>query len=276
MRKVVHLSDLHFGRTRPELLDPMVDAVNGLGPDIVAISGDFTQRARNWQFREARAFIDRIEARCLCVPGNHDVPLDNPVLRFLAPWRRYRRWIDEELEPVHVDDEIAVVGINTADPKAWQRGVVRPRSMQRVCGRLSAAEAACMQIVVAHHPFEQLPGEKKELMPGAAEAVARLSTCGAQIVLSGHLHSWRAAPFTLPKGHAGILQIQAGTGLSTRLRGEANDFNLLTIESDAVTVERFVAEDGESSFERTSALVFRREGDGWADGVTQEPETVEA
>ena len=59
--RLIHLSDLHFGRDRPELMRPLLDAVNGLSPDLVAISGDLTQRAFDSQFRAARAFIDRIE-----------------------------------------------------------------------------------------------------------------------------------------------------------------------------------------------------------------------
>ncbi|WP_413220367.1 metallophosphoesterase [Tritonibacter mobilis] len=93
MKRLLHLSDLHFGRDRPELLDPLIEQINGLAPDLVAISGDLTQRARDWQFMRAREMIDRIKAPCLVVPGNHDTPLDNLFERVLMPWRRYRKWI---------------------------------------------------------------------------------------------------------------------------------------------------------------------------------------
>ncbi|CAN5723112.1 metallophosphoesterase [soil metagenome] len=268
MRRIAHLSDLHFGRTRPELLEPMIAAVNGASVDLIALSGDLTQRARDHQFREARAFIDRLEAPCLVVPGNHDVPLDNPLLRFLAPWRRYRRWIGADLEPVHADEAMVVVGINTADPMAWQRGRVRSGSLRRACAEFAQADGR-MLVVVAHHPFEHLPEETKEPMPGAAEALERLAGCGAHIVLSGHLHSWRAAPFSLPRGRRGILQVQAGTGLSTRLRREENDFNLLRIESGEVVIERFVPDPATHHFTRTANLRFRRGPSGWEDGVAQ-------
>ena len=46
MKTLVHLSDLHFGRIDPALVDPLRRAVVELKPDLVAISGDFTQRAR--------------------------------------------------------------------------------------------------------------------------------------------------------------------------------------------------------------------------------------
>lgn len=263
MRRILHLSDLHFGRTRPELVTPLIEVVREVQPHVVAASGDFTQRARASQFREARAFLDRIEAPVVAVPGNHDVPLGNLGMRLIAPFRSYRRWIDHDLEPVFRDDTVAVIGMNTADPLAWQRGRIRRSSLERTCRHLSEAGRDRLGIVVAHHPFEHLPGEKKELMPEAETALRRLSTCGAQIILTGHLHAWRAAPFTLPEGHEGVLQVQAGTGLSTRLRGEANDFNLITVEGDTVSVERFVAEAETTTFARLAALRFRRTGGRW-------------
>jgi 3',5'-cyclic AMP phosphodiesterase CpdA len=46
MRTLIHLSDLHFGRTDPEIIEPLVAQVHELKPDLVVVSGDLTQRAR--------------------------------------------------------------------------------------------------------------------------------------------------------------------------------------------------------------------------------------
>ena len=72
--------------------------VDVLKPDLVVISGDFTQRARTEQFKEACEFLERLRERgheVLGVPGNHDVPLYDVLRRFLSPLTRYRRYIDE-------------------------------------------------------------------------------------------------------------------------------------------------------------------------------------
>lgn len=270
MRRVLHLSDLHFGRARPELLEPLVEAVNGLAPDLVAISGDLTQRARDWQFRHARALIDRIEPPCLVVPGNHDVPLDNLPVRLLQPWSRYRRWIGADLEPSYRDDELAVIGVNTVNPFSWQRGRIGRHAVRRVCDAFDGDEGVRTRIVVVHHPFEHRPGERKALMRGAASAVDALSECGADIVLSGHLHSWRAEPFAERVGRRGALQVHAGTGLSTRLRGEENDFNLLILEPGEVVVERFTAGEGANDFTRTERVRFEHGNRGWEISVRGE------
>lgn len=271
MRRLVHLSDLHFGRARPELLGPLIAAVNAAAPDLIAISGDLTQRARNWQFEEARGFIDRLDARCLIVPGNHDVPLDNPGIRLLRPWRRYRRWIGRDLEPHYRDEEISVVGINTVDPFSWQRGRIARRAIRKACGAFAGEREGRTRIVVAHHPFEHLPTERKELMRGASKAIGALSDCGADLVLSGHLHAWRAEPFATRRGRGMAIQVQAGTGLSTRLRGEENDFNLLVLGPNAVLVERFVAAADGSAFAPAAAVRFRLGETGWAIDPQREP-----
>ncbi len=267
MARLIHISDLHFGRTRPELLRPLIDLLNEVDADVIAISGDLTQRARSSQFRAARAFIDRLEAPVLVVPGNHDVPLDDVFTRMLFPYRRYRKWIDRDLEPHFENDEITVTGMNTVNPYAWQRGSVGSRAIRRVCRAFASAQrngGDRVRIVVAHHPFEHQPTDSKVLMKGAEKAVDALSDCGADVILTGHLHSWRAEPFAERVGRRGALQVHAGTGLSTRLRGEENDFNVLTVQPGEVAVDRHAAGHGDDTFRHVQRAVFRPGPQGWS------------
>lgn len=254
--RIAHLSDLHFGREQSALIGPLADAVNALDVDLVAVSGDLTQRARTSQFRAARSFLDRLKAPALVVPGNHDVSLHNVARRWMLPWQRYRRWIGRDLEPVHRGAGMVVVGMNSVDPFAWQRGRIGGGALRRACGALHGTSREDARIVVIHHPLEHLPGERKALPVGADAAIDALSDCGAQIVLAGHLHSWRAAPFSRLEGGGGMLQVQAGTGLSDRLRGEENDFNLLEVTPDAVTVSRHVSDGVRPRFRQESESVF--------------------
>ena len=274
MARVVHISDLHFGRTRSELLRPLIALLNGTGADLIAISGDLTQRARSSQFRAARTFIERLEAPVLVVPGNHDVPLDDIFTRFLYPFRRFRKYISHELEPHFENDEITVTGMNTVNPYAWQRGRVGGRALRRVCAAFAAESGpesgpgsgtggGRVRIVVAHHPFEHQPTDTKVLMKGAEKAVNALADCGADVILTGHLHSWRAEPFAERVGRRGALQVHAGTGLSTRLRGEENDFNVLTIHPGEIAVDRYAAGHGAETFRQVQRAVFRSGPQGW-------------
>jgi 3',5'-cyclic AMP phosphodiesterase CpdA len=76
MARIAHLSDIHFGAHDSAVVAGAEAWLAETRPDLVVISGDFTQRARVDQYREAGAFLDRIEAQglpTLGVPGNHDV-----------------------------------------------------------------------------------------------------------------------------------------------------------------------------------------------------------
>jgi 3',5'-cyclic AMP phosphodiesterase CpdA len=260
MRRILHISDLHFGRDRPELLRPLIGTVNDLAPDLVAISGDFTQRARLGQFRAARAFLARLEPPSIAVPGNHDTPLDNLFVRIATPWRRYRHYIDRDLEPSWENGEIAVAGVNTVNRWSWQRGRIGRHTVRRICNEFEGKSGRRMHIAMLHHPLEHGPEVDKRLMRGARAALLQLGRCGADIVLSGHLHTWLARPFT---GHESVLFVQAGTGLSTRVRGQPNDFNLLRVDGPRVEVEQWTAPPGETRFAAAQSAQFEKSDGVW-------------
>src|SRR5215204_859118 len=138
VRTLVHLSDLHTGRVDPALLAPLTAAIADARPHLVVFSGDLTQRATRTQFREARAFLDGLTAPYLVIPGNHDVPLWNVARRFVTPLARYKRFITTDLEPVFQDDEIVVVGVNTARSFTWGEGRISRIQVAAALQRLRA------------------------------------------------------------------------------------------------------------------------------------------
>lgn len=239
MTRLLHLSDLHFGTVTPGLIARLRESVARLRPDLVAISGDLTQRATSAQFAEAAALIAEFGCPVLTVPGNHDTPLWNLWERLAHPWRRYRRAITTDLAPVWSGPGAVVAGINTANPLAWKQGRITGAQLDHLA-RSFADAGPRARVVVMHHPLEHLPGEKEWLMQGADQALRRLPELGAQIVLSGHVHVSHAGPFTKAPG---LLFVQAGTGLSTRTRTERNAFNLLVLSSAEAEVTTFVAQE---------------------------------
>ena len=124
MARLIHLSALHFGAHDPQLVEAVAQRVDEEKPDLVVISGDFTQRAKTEQFAEACAFLDRLRDaghEVLGVPGNHDVPLYDVWRRFLSPLTRYKRYIDDELCPFIQVPGAAILGINTARSLTQER-----------------------------------------------------------------------------------------------------------------------------------------------------------
>jgi 3',5'-cyclic AMP phosphodiesterase CpdA len=258
MSRIVHLSDLHFGKDRPDLLEPLLEAVNRLSADMVAISGDLTQRARATEFASARRFIDRVEAPVLCVPGNHDVPIHRPLTRFFLPWRYFKKFIARDLTPVHEGLDYTVIGVNTVDPLSWQTGRMSDRRIRKACRALEGVDDHKARILVAHHPLNHPQETKKRPIPGADRALNKLLACGADLVLSGHLHTWHVGEFARGEEGGAAVQLHAGTSLSSRLRGEPNDFNLIDISPDCFEISRIAYADETKTFETTETRHFDR------------------
>lgn len=260
MRRIVHLSDLHFGRVDTALIDPLLSAVTDLKPDLTVVSGDLTQRARRGQFSAARAFLARLPGEVLCIPGNHDTPLDNLPVRLLSPFGRYRRFIHNELEPVYRDEVMVVAGVNTVNRFSWQRGRIGHRRLSRLAQRI-ALGGQPLRIAVLHHPLEHGPDTPKRLMRGADRTLHALAESGANLVLSGHLHVASARPF---RAVPGLLFVQAGTSLSTRLRhGQHNTFNVLDYEDGKLDITTWEAADAVRGFHPAVPARWRHGPDGW-------------
>ncbi|QFT58198.1 Calcineurin-like phosphoesterase [Sulfitobacter sp. THAF37] len=264
MTRLVHLSDLHFGKDRADLIQPLLTVLENLQPDHVAISGDLTQRARSQEYESARAFIDRIDAPVLCVPGNHDIPIHRPLTRLFRPFGNYRKYISSDLTPSVETAEMVMVGLNTVDRFQWQAGRLSALRLRRACTAMGAAPAHKLRVLVVHHPLEHPEGVSKKPIPGAAEALERLIGCGADLILSGHLHLWHAGEFAHRAGEhdrRNAVQLHAGTSLSSRVRGEPNDFNVIDILDRSVQVARQSFDEKTGAFETTETRQFNRASD---------------
>jgi 3',5'-cyclic AMP phosphodiesterase CpdA len=267
MRTVVQCSDLHFGRVDEAVLAPLREAILGLRPDVLVVSGDLTQRARREQFRAARDYLATLPGPQVVIPGNHDVPLYDVARRVLSPLGRFRRYVTEERFPTYIDEEIAVVGVNTARSMTFKGGRINVRQMREIERRFRGLPDDVTRIVVTHHPFD-IPtgGDEDDLLGRAPMAMKVLAQAGVDVLLSGHLHRTNAATTAHRyriEGYAAVV-VQAGTATSTRERDEPNAFNVLAVESDdlQVTSWRWVADV--RRFEPDVAKRYRyAAGSGW-------------
>lgn len=260
MKTLVHLSDLHFGRTDAQVVAALVPLVARLSPDVMVVSGDLTQRARPGEFRQARRFLDALPRPQIVVPGNHDVPLYNVFQRFVQPLHKYRRFIDQNLEPFYADSEIAIAGINTARSLTFKDGRINEQQMQRLHERFAPLDDSLMKIVVTHHPFDLPAGHDTQVVGRAEAAMRAFRESGADMVLSGHLHMSHvgSSEARYPLDGYAVIVIQAGTATSTRSRGETNSFNVIQVGDAAVGIERWAWQPEEGRFQSSQRELLPR------------------
>jgi 3',5'-cyclic AMP phosphodiesterase CpdA len=274
MKSIVHLSDLHFGTEDQAVLDGLLSDLDGVTaprPSLVAVSGDLTQRARAAQFQAARRFLDSLLVPYIVVPGNHDIPLFDIFRRLFKPLDLYKQYITEDLTPSFVEGDIAVMGITTAHGLTSKHGRVTPEMATKVCQTLSASSAP-WKILVAHHPFVIPHGVDEPPVKGADFAMPKFESCGVDVILGGHLHVSHASDVAgFRSEDQKVICVAAGTAISTRLRGEANSYNRITVDGDMLTVyhrvwngERFL--DGPS---KTYRRLERSDGSTMMDKLAQ-------
>jgi 3',5'-cyclic AMP phosphodiesterase CpdA len=240
MRKIVHISDLHFDTEKKIIADSLIEGIKNISPDLVVVSGDLTQRGRNKQFINVRNYLKRIPYPQLIIPGNHDIPLFDIFNRFLFPLNRFKKYITGNLQPLFVDDEIAVLGINTARSLTWQNGRISSEQIEGIERELCTIDNSIFKIIVTHHPFIPPPGEPGISPVGrSTKALEIIDKCFVDLLLAGHLHhgySGDVRPY-YPTQKRSVISAQAGTAISRRIRREPNAFNVITIISDNIQIE---------------------------------------
>ncbi|HEY0112044.1 MAG TPA: metallophosphoesterase [Allosphingosinicella sp.] len=277
--RIAHLSDIHFGAHDEKVVAGTEAWLQQQQPDLVIISGDFTQRARVEQFRQASAYLNRLRAagfKVLAVPGNHDVPLYDVARRFAAPLRRYKRYISNDLCPWYEDDSVAVLGINTARSLTIKDGRINREQMALIEERFAAVSPEKTRILVTHHPLYAMPiGEGNELAEAVGrheDAVKAVCRAGVHVALAGHFHrTYAEAARKMVEKAGGALVIQAGTATSVRLRNnELQSFNWIHAHRWNDIELQVVVWNG-SGFERGSHVRFGFDGQEWlAQPVVQE------
>ena len=227
MSVLLQISDTHFGTEQPHVVEAVVTLAAQQRPNVVVLSGDITQRARPAQFRAAKAFVDRLGAPVLAIPGNHDIALFDLWARLTRPYARYAAVFGAELEPMHASRDLLLVGVNTTRPWRHKNGAVSAAQIDRVAKLLSAASTQQLRVVVVHQPAAVTQGrDRPNLLRGHGVAQRVWSAAGVDLVMGGHIH----LPYTLAlHGLARRLWVvQAGTAVSSRTRLEApNSVNVV-------------------------------------------------
>lgn len=227
MTVLLQISDPHFGTEQLPVVEALAVLSLQQRPDLLVLSGDITQRARPDQFRDARAFVDRLGVPVLAIPGNHNIPLFDLNARLFHPYSRYCDAFGDEMEPVHSSRELLVVCVNTTRWYRHTNGEVSTEQIERVASCLASAVPEQLRVVVVHQPVAvQRAEDIHDQLRGYAAALRRWAAAGGDLVMGGHIH----LPYVmaLPDLARPMWAVQAGTAVSSRVRGGIpNSVNLV-------------------------------------------------
>jgi hypothetical protein len=182
----------------------------------------------------------------IVVPGNHDIPLFDVLRRFLSPLTRFRRIVEEDLCPSYEDEEVFILGTNTAHSWTVADGKLSADAIERVRERLRRVPPEKLRILVCHHPLHISAADREGWVGGLDRIGERLD-----LVLTGHLHQSENEVVVLHESNgakaaesngakaaaSSALLVRAGTAISVRHRGETNSFNVIRVYPDHVEVE---------------------------------------
>jgi len=261
MTLLMQVSDPHFGTERPAVVDALERLWRDRSPDLLLLTGDITQRARVPEFRAARAFIERLAPRSLlAVPGNHDIPLFDLWSRCLHPYRRFQRHFQTALEGEFNNGEVLVVALNTTRWWRHKNGEVSPAQIEQVAEQLRAARDVACRVIAVHQPVAVTrDSDLTNLLRGHARAVQTWAEAGADLVVGGHIH----LPFIVPLRERWpslarpMWAVQAGTALSTRIRGGVpNSVNLIHLAAQW-QVERWDFNPDQGAFAPVGTTLMR-------------------
>jgi 3',5'-cyclic AMP phosphodiesterase CpdA len=263
--RILHVSDLHFGagkaESEPGLEDALASLVEQVEPALLIASGDLTHRGRPAQHEEAAAFLRRLGAPPLVVPGNHDIPLTFPG-RFAHTWRDFEReW--ETTQPTFATAALHVVGLNSVRPWRHQSGGIRDTQLDLAAERLHAAQAGALRMVVLHHQLVGAPWRtRKRPVARRTHVLGRLVDSGAELIVGGHVHQGtvcerREFDVVADGARGAVVTTAPGLGRPRpKRRGEARGVLVYDADEATIGVETYIWRDG--GFARTARRTFPR------------------
>lgn len=269
MLTILQGSDLHFGRPHlPDVATGFLEAARELAPDVIALAGDLTQRAKTCEYRQARKYLETLpDVPVVVTPGNHDVPLYRIHERLLCPYHNYRRYVSSELDTVTRVEGAVFVALHSSSPRRRiVNGTISAGQLDFVARIFQESAEEEIRILVTHHPLAPPPdGGGGRVLPGNDLVLDRLRNMRVDLVLSGHLHrSFVTYSSEVCGAHAGngeIPIIHSGTATSNRGRMAErgrNSLNVLKIRAGEIEVVPYWFEKGPAKFvARASTIILR-------------------
>lgn len=189
---------------RTEVLDALLADLRSMRPEHVVVTGDLTHIGLPDEFRQARAWLERLgdSADVTVIPGNHDAYAPAPWRSTFAQWDSYMRsdapfaattiaTRDDMFPSLRIRDGVAFIGLSSSCATApfLATGSLGRRQIARLEELLQdTARQGLFRTVLLHHP-PRVEDEKwrKRLTDGRALCRV-LERAGAELLLHGHGH----------------------------------------------------------------------------------------
>ncbi len=260
---VFHVSDLHFGRPAvPAQIEAIESIIQEDKFDVVAVSGDFSQRARSGEFQRAAVFLRDAQkvSRTISVPGNHDVAWWHAPLGIGRPERLYEnylKYISTDLEPVLRLPGVTFVGVNTshgvtARTLTWNMrdisiiGDIRREQFKRAEAAFEKTEKADARVVVMHH--NPVAGElsQRHGLKHTKKILGAFAAMGVDLILCGHDH--QESVHYIEHTKKGTVISTAGTVSNRSRGGRPSSVNVIHILPTQIEVTTHIWSDKGKTF----------------------------
>ena len=256
----------------PEQYEAIEALIDERKYDVIAISGDVSQRSRAGEFQRAREFIKKAErvSQVIVVPGNHDVAWWLAPLGFGDPlkmYEKYRAYISRDLEPVLRIAGATFVGLNTSQgvtrhTLTWNVrdisiiGHLDRAQIARARAEFESSRAGDARIIVMHHNPVKGELSQRHGLKNTQRILGAFAEMGVDLVLCGHDH--QEAVHYIEHTKRGTIISTAGT-MSNRSRGgRPSSVNSIRITDSGIEVSTLLWSTETRDFVAGPAKCFAR------------------
>ena len=273
MTTIFHVSDLHFGRPAvPAQIEAIENLIQNDKFDLVAISGDLSQRSRAGEFQRAEVFIRDAEkvSKVIVVPGNHDVKWWRAPLGVgdqARMYDNYTRFISTDLEPVLHVPGATIVGLNTSQgvtPRTltWNVrdisiiGHLRPDQFEKAERAFSKGKAGDARVIVMHHNPVKGELSQRHGLKGTNKILGAFAAMGVDLILCGHDH--QESVHYIEHTRKGTVISTAGTVSNRSRGGRPSSVNEIEIGASTIDVTTRIWSSEKKTFVHGPHRCFER------------------